>query len=100
MRNSKVVDSAANVRDADLQRQIRERAYEFWEQAGRSGDALEHWVRAERELTQTVPDSAPPGEPSRQSNLAEPDPLRLHLRMLLDPERKRRGPLTNWAQIA
>lgn len=31
--------------------QIRERAYQLWEQAGRPhGQAIEHWLRAESEL--------------------------------------------------
>lgn len=30
---------------------IEKRAYEIWESCGRQGDALEHWVRAERELS-------------------------------------------------
>jgi hypothetical protein len=35
--------------DQDLER-IRLRAYEIWENEGRNGDPMEHWLRAEREL--------------------------------------------------
>ncbi len=36
--------------DDDLERRIRERAYEIWEQEGRSGDPEDHWFRAEQEM--------------------------------------------------
>ena len=36
----------------DRDTQIRERAHELWEQAGRpEGKAVEHWLQAERELS-------------------------------------------------
>lgn len=34
----------------DRQEKIRARAYELWEREGRSGDAQDHWFRAEREV--------------------------------------------------
>jgi Protein of unknown function (DUF2934) len=34
-----------------LEERIRARAYELWEHAGRTGDPLDHWLKAERELT-------------------------------------------------
>jgi phage-related baseplate assembly protein len=36
--------------DDDRERRIRERAYEIWERAGRSGTPEDHWLEAEREL--------------------------------------------------
>jgi hypothetical protein len=36
--------------DNDLNQRIQERAYEIWEQEGRSGDPEDHWFRAEQEL--------------------------------------------------
>ncbi len=36
--------------DDELERRIQERAYEIWEQEGRSGDPEDHWFRAEQEL--------------------------------------------------
>ena len=37
----------------DLQEQIRRRAYELWEQAGREhGRDTEHWLQAEWEVNQ------------------------------------------------
>jgi len=39
---------------SDLQEQIRRRAYELYEQRGREdGHALEDWLQAESEVTQT-----------------------------------------------
>jgi Protein of unknown function (DUF2934) len=43
---------------------IRLRAYEIWEAEGRSGDAYDHWLRAEREIRgeiRTEPDQAAEG---------------------------------------
>jgi Protein of unknown function (DUF2934) len=34
-----------------LEDRIRRRAYELWEQDGRTGDPEDHWFEAERELT-------------------------------------------------
>ena len=34
-----------------LEDRIRRRAYELWEQGGRTGDPEDHWMRAERELS-------------------------------------------------
>jgi hypothetical protein len=36
--------------ERDLEQRIRERAYEIWENEGRSGDPQDHWWRAEQEL--------------------------------------------------
>ena len=36
--------------DGDTDERIRGRAYEIWEREGRSGDARDHWLRAEREI--------------------------------------------------
>ena len=33
---------------------IRRRAYELWENGGRTGDPQDHWYRAERELNETT----------------------------------------------
>lgn len=50
-----------------LQDRIRRRAYELWEQAGRTGDPEDHWLRAEREMsenpddTQATTENANPG---------------------------------------
>jgi hypothetical protein len=33
---------------------IRQRAYELWENGGRTGDPQDHWYRAERELNETT----------------------------------------------
>jgi len=41
-------DEAPNTRGSE--ERIRQRAYEIWESEGRSGDAEEHWRRAEEEL--------------------------------------------------
>lgn len=34
----------------EFEQQVRERAYEIWEEEGRSGDPQAHWARAEQEL--------------------------------------------------
>ena len=39
----------------DLERRIRERAYEIWEREGRSGDPEDHWLSAEHELSGIAP---------------------------------------------
>jgi hypothetical protein len=36
--------------DSDTDARVRLRAYAIWESEGRSGDAEEHWLRAEREI--------------------------------------------------
>jgi hypothetical protein len=41
-----------------LEDRIRRRAYELWEQAGRTGDPEDHWMRAERELSGSPEGSA------------------------------------------
>jgi hypothetical protein len=54
--------------DAETEERIRRRAYEIWESEGRSGDAGEHWRRAEQDIrnhhrtdqTQAEPGSPPP----------------------------------------
>ena len=38
--------------DQVLEQRIRARAYEIWEQNGRSGDPEDNWLRAERELAE------------------------------------------------
>jgi Protein of unknown function (DUF2934) len=39
-----------------LEDRIRRRAYQLWEQAGRSGHPDDHWLQAERELASGSPD--------------------------------------------
>jgi Protein of unknown function (DUF2934) len=60
-----------------LQDSIRRRAYEIWEQAGRSGDPEDHWLQAEHELTQglrepppTVMDESLPTDPAAAADSA------------------------------
>ncbi len=36
--------------NTEAEERIRRRAYEIWEGEGRSGDAQDHWLRAEREI--------------------------------------------------
>jgi hypothetical protein len=36
------------------QERIRQRAYQIWEDEGRSGDPQDHWYRAERELSEST----------------------------------------------
>ena len=36
--------------DIELHNEIRARAYELWERHGHSGNAIEHWVTAERDV--------------------------------------------------
>ncbi|HEX2136201.1 MAG TPA: DUF2934 domain-containing protein [Microvirga sp.] len=45
-----------------LEDRIRRRAYELWEQAGRTGDPEDHWLAAERELTQREGAAEPAGQ--------------------------------------
>ena len=52
-----------------LKDRIRKRAYQLWEEAGRSGHPDDHWLQAERELNADSPDprgatveDAPPAE--------------------------------------
>jgi len=40
----------AKLREQDLPDQIRERAYEMWIASGRTGEAEQHWLTAEREI--------------------------------------------------
>ena len=40
----------ARLRERDLSDRIRERAYEIWIASGRSGEAEQHWLAAEREI--------------------------------------------------
>ena len=39
-----------------LEDRIRRRAYQLWEEAGRSGHPDDHWLQAERELASDSPD--------------------------------------------
>ena len=39
-----------------LEDRIRRRAYQLWEEAGRSGQPDDHWLQAERELASGSPD--------------------------------------------
>ena len=43
--------------DNDREEKIRRRAYEIWEREGRSGDPQDHWLRAEQELKDSLPES-------------------------------------------
>ncbi len=40
--------------EKDLEQRIQERAYDIWEQEGRSGDPEDHWLRAEQEVRRTA----------------------------------------------
>jgi hypothetical protein len=43
----------ASISPADLQEQIRRRAFELWEQSGQEhGRDTEHWLQAEQEVIQ------------------------------------------------
>ena len=53
----------------DRQSRIRDRAYQIWEQRGRSGDPEDHWLAAERELD-AVPTAAQPEPTSTASDAA------------------------------
>lgn len=47
----------------DMQSEIAQRAYFIWEEEGRpNGRALEHWIKAEEEVTKGVR-----GKPGRQT---------------------------------
>jgi hypothetical protein len=47
--------------NGDLQHRIRRRAYELWEQGGcQHGRDVEHWLRAEHELSNGQSDDRPP----------------------------------------
>lgn len=49
---------------AQLEHQIRQRAYEIWHATGRThGRAHEHWTMAERELTAFCEAPATPAKP-------------------------------------
>ncbi len=41
----------------EFEQQVRERAYEIWEQEGRSGDPKAHWARAEQEIAGAMIDN-------------------------------------------
>ena len=43
--------------NGDREQRIRKRAYEIWEEEGRTGSPDDHWLRAERELREALPDS-------------------------------------------
>jgi len=50
----------------DIEKRIRQRAYELYEQRGRvDGFALDHWLRAEADIG-GAPKSAPKAKPSRR----------------------------------
>jgi hypothetical protein len=51
------------------QSRIRDRAYQIWEQRGRSGDPEDHWLAAEGELD-AVPAAAQPEPTSTASDAA------------------------------
>jgi hypothetical protein len=50
---------------------IRARAYELWEQDGRSGDPQEHWLRAERECAVAPNGDATGAPPDEADKMAE-----------------------------
>ena len=52
MRLSPIHDALA----ANRRVQIRQRAYELWENEGRAGSPEDHWLRAERELFDREPE--------------------------------------------
>jgi hypothetical protein len=63
----------------DLDDKIRQRAYELWEQQGRTGDPEDHWFQAERELTRHSMDplgatvaEVPPADAVRSAEAADP----------------------------
>ena len=49
----------ARLRERDLSDRIRERAYEMWAASGRSGEAEQHWLAAEREISSASVDFSP-----------------------------------------
>jgi hypothetical protein len=51
---------------------IRLRAYELWEQAGRTGSSEQHWLQAERELEFLQNTAEALNEPPRQADASMP----------------------------
>src|ERR1051326_3440500 len=56
----------AKLRERDLSDQIRERAYEIWIASGRTGEAEQHWLTAEREILSALqsPNSSAESQPT------------------------------------
>ena len=48
---------------------IRERAYQLWQEAGEIGAPEDHWYRAEHELKEKQPATAPDKRPSGQCDI-------------------------------
>lgn len=61
--SQKKTDAIDNIAERpDLRAQIEARAYHLWRQGGgRHGDDLNHWLQAERELTNRSRDSRTTG---------------------------------------
>ena len=51
---------------------VRRRAYELWEEAGRSGDPEDRWFRAEREVTDLPSDAASSPMKGSSEEVTEP----------------------------
>ena len=42
-----------------LEDKIRQRAYELWEQSGKTGSEIDYWLQAEREISAEKPAEPP-----------------------------------------
>ena len=51
--------------------EIRRRAYELWEQAGHTGSAEEHWLRAEGETSDDQQSTAPAGDNTHNTEILD-----------------------------
>ena len=42
-----------------LEDKIRQRAYELWEQSGKTGSEMDFWLQAEHEISEKTPSEPP-----------------------------------------
>lgn len=83
-KKTKATDHAAD--QTDLLEQIQKRAFELWEAGGRrSGNDLEHWFQAQRELLSQANDSgkSSPERGMRKSaaGTIQPQSIRSHVEL-------------------
>jgi hypothetical protein len=70
--------------------QIRKRAYEIWEAEGRSGDARDHWLRAEREIrNEARTDLGQAMEARPQPPSEDADKMRQQVKVAMDARKAR-----------
>jgi hypothetical protein len=73
----------------ETEERIRNRAYEIWESEGRSGDAEEHWRRAEREIRGNAPAESRGAEAEPQPSSEDAEKMAEQIKVAMDARNAR-----------